>query len=55
MAPVAGLDVFEDDAAGVDAAEARRRQMEEDAKGLDFSYDGEGHIVSDGTEEPTEE
>ncbi|MFY8051559.1 MAG: 30S ribosomal protein S2 [Armatimonadaceae bacterium] len=55
VAPVAGLDVFEDDAAGVDAAEARRRQMEEDAKGLDFSYDGEGHIVSDGTEAPTEE
>ncbi len=52
---VTGFDVLEDDAAGVDAAEARRRQMEEDAKGLDFSYDGDGHIVSDGTEAPTEE
>jgi small subunit ribosomal protein S2 len=51
----AGFELLEDDAAGVDAAEARRRQMEEDAKGLDFSYDGEGHIVSDGTEAPTEE
>jgi len=55
VAAINGFDVLEDDAAGLDAAEARRRQMEEDAKGLDFSYDGDGHIVSDGTEAPTEE
>ena len=43
----------EDGAAGVDGteaaaattAEARRRQMEEDAKGLGFDYDAEGHMV----------
>ena len=45
VAAITGFDVLEDDAAGLDAAEARRRQMEEDAKGLDFSYDGDGHIV----------
>jgi len=55
VAAITGFDVLEDDAAGLDAAEARRRQMEEDAKGLDFSYDGDRHIVSDGTEAPTEE
>ncbi len=55
VAAIDGFDVLEDDAAGLDAAESRRRQMEEDAKGLDFTYDGDGHIVSDGTEAPTEE
>ena len=43
----------EDGAAGVDGAEAaaattaeaRRRQMEEDAKGLGFDYDAQGHMV----------
>jgi len=34
VAAIDGFDVLEDDAAGLDAAESRRRQMEEDAKGL---------------------
>ncbi|MFM7320999.1 MAG: 30S ribosomal protein S2 [Armatimonadota bacterium] len=38
------------DAAAEDAAEARRRQMEEDARGLGFTYDATGQAV-----EPTEE
>ena len=46
---------LETDAATLDAAESRRRQMEEDAKGLSFSYDGEGHIVTDGAEAPVVE
>lgn len=57
-APVAASsdnEFLETDAATLDAAESRRRQMEEDAKGLSFSYDGEGHIVTDGAEVPVVE
>lgn len=57
-APVAASsdnEFLETDAATLDAAESRRRQMEEDAKGLSFSYDGEGHIVTDGAEAPVVE
>ncbi len=40
------------DAAAEDAAEARRRQMEEDARGLDFTYDATGQAVEQAEETP---
>jgi small subunit ribosomal protein S2 len=42
------------DAAAEDAAEARRRQMEEDARGLGFTYDAEGQAVEQAAEAPAE-